>query len=441
MKKITKRPLILILSFILTATVLLSGCGKKAEQDAQSTNTDPSQISATITYWANQDWVDANKQLIDKFESAYPKIKVEVTSFSYDTYIEKIRASYSAKQESDVQQIFGDWATDLMKNGLLDPVPADMASDAKSRYYEAPLAGYSYDGKLYGVPREYNIENGGVLYYPEDLKSVGYSEFPKTFDELMDAAKKLSKQDASGNPTHLGFDFISFDSIPYLFLSFILQQGGDYWAEDKKHVDFTTPEAEKAMQTMVDMVVKDKVTEIKHLNDSNNESHTMFFKGLESMCFRGPWVIPAGINDFKLNNFKYGPMPSFTGNSNAFAAEAGWGDVVSARSKNKEAAWLFIKFITSRENNEWFNSTTYTIPAEKAITEDPAYVEKNPLLKASLDVLQYGKPIGPLQSIDSFKGTVGNYFVSMTSGQGDVKSELQKMEQEINSMIDERLAQ
>jgi multiple sugar transport system substrate-binding protein len=63
------------------------------------------------------------------------------------------------------------------------------------------------------------------------------------------------------------------------------------------------------------------------------------------------------------------------------------------------------------------------------------------MLKASLDVLPYGKPIGPLQSIDTFKSTVDNYFVSMTTGQGDVKSELQKLEQEINSMIDERLAQ
>jgi multiple sugar transport system substrate-binding protein len=327
-----------------------------------------------------------------------------------------------------------------MKNGLLDPVPADMASDAQNRYYQAPLAGYTFKGTLYGIAREYNIENGGVLYYPEDLKKVGYSEFPKTFDQLMDAAKKLSKQDASGNPEHLGFDFISIDNIPYLFLSFILQQGGDYWKEDKIHVNFTSPEAQKAMQTMVDMVVKDKVTEVNHLNDANNESHTMFYKGLSSMCYRGPWVIPVGLNDFKLNNFQYGAMPSFTGNSNAFAAESGWGDVVSARSKNKEAAWLFIKFITSKENNELWNSVTYTIPSEKDIAEDPAYIQKNPMIKTSLDMLQYGKPIGPMQSIDSFKNTVCNHFVSMCSG-SDVKSELQKMEQEMNSIIDEKLAQ
>ena len=173
-----------------------------------------------------------------------------------------------------------------------------------------------------------------MLYYPADLKKAGYDEFPKTFAELMDAARKLTKYDTKGNPIHWGFDFMTTDNIPYLFLSFILQQNGSYWAADKIHVKFTTPEAQKAMQAMADMVLKDKVTEIKHLSDTNNDASNYFFKGESSMCFRGPWVIPVGTDEFELDNFSYGPMPSFTGTSKAFAAESGWGEVVSARTKN-----------------------------------------------------------------------------------------------------------
>lgn len=441
MKKSLKL-LMLLLCLFLAGTVLLTGCGNSGSNAGGNTGvTDPAQIKGTITYWCNQDWADANEELVADFQAQYPNIKVNMTPFPYDTLIEKLRASYAGKQESDVQQIFGDWAIDLMKNGLIDKLPEDLANDIKSRYYEAPLGGYTYEGNLYGIPQEFNLENGGVLYYPEDLKSVGYTEFPKTFEELMDAAKKLAKQDANGNVTHLGFDFVSFDNVPYTFLSFILQQGGDYWDQDKVHVTFSTPEAEKAMQTLVDMVVKDKITEIKHYSDMNNESQVMFFKGLSSMCIRGPWVIPAGKNDFGVENFEYGTMPSFTGDSQAFAAESGWGLVVSSRSKNKDAAWLFVRFMTNKENSEKFNLLTYTVPADKTIAESPEFVENQPMLKTSLDVLKYGVPIGPLQSIDTFKTIVGNHFISMCSGEEGVTEGLKLMENEINKMIDERLAQ
>lgn len=442
MKKSLLKFMTLMLGIIFVCSLLLTGCGsssQKAEQN--SAVTDPKQIKGTITYWCNQDWADANEQLIAQFQTEYPNIKVNMTPFPYDTLVEKLRASYAAKQESDVQEIFGDWATDLMKNGLIDQVPADLAADIKSNYYEAPLGGFTYKGNLYGIPQEFNIENGGVLYYPEDLEKVGYKEFPKTFEELMDAAKKLAKQDAKGNVTHMGFDFVSFDNVPYMFLSLILQQGGDYWDQDKVHVKFSTAEAEKAMQTMVDMVVKDKITEVNHYSDMNNESQVVFFKGLSSMCLRGPWVIPEGVDNFGLNNFKYGPMPSYNGDSLAFAAESGWGEVVSARSKNKEAAWLFVRYMTDKKNSEQFSLLTSTIPADKTIAESPEFVSHQPMLKTSLDVLKYGRPIGPLQSIDTFKTIVGNHFVSMCTGGESVKEGLKLIENEMNKMIDERLAQ
>lgn len=440
MRKNLSKLLTLMLCLTLVCSLLLTGCGGNNSSGNQSSGvTDPSQIKGTITFWCNQDWADANAQLVAQFQAEYPNVKVEMTPFPYDTLIEKLRASYAGKQESDVQQIFGDWATDLMKNGLIDQVPADLASTIQSNYYEAPLGGYSYKGNLYGIPQEFNIENGGVLYYPDDLKSVGYDEFPKTFDDLMDAAKKLAKQDSNGNVTHLGFDFVGFDNVPYTFLSFILQQGGNYWNQDGAHVNFSTPEAEKAMQALVDMVVKDKITEIKHYSDLNNESQMMFFKGLSSMCIRGPWVIPAGKDEFGVENFEYGPMPSFTGDSQAFAAESGWGLVVSSRSKNKDAAWLFVKYMT--EHAEEFNLATTTVPADKRIAESADFLAKQPMLKTSLDVLKYGVAIGPLQSIDTFKTIVGNHFISMCSGEESVSEGLKLMENEINSMIDERLAQ
>ena len=126
----------------------------------------PSSLKGTITYWYNQDWEDANKQLFDAFAKAYPNITVNATGFTYDTFIEKIRAAYSAGEESDVQQVFGDWASDLMKHKRLAKVPEDYAAELKKRLFDTTLGGYTYDGVLYGVPKEYNIECGGCCTTP-----------------------------------------------------------------------------------------------------------------------------------------------------------------------------------------------------------------------------------------------------------------------------------
>ncbi len=398
----------------------------------------------TITYWShnNPDFVAANQQLIAKFEKKFPDIKVKYQYFPYEVLEQKLKAAYASRTESDVQQIFGSWAVEFTRHGHFDAVPDGMATEAKKRYFEATMGGYTYRGKLYGIPREYNLEYGGVLYYPDQLKAIGYDKFPTTYKDLIAAAQKLTKFDSKGNITRFGFDFTSTDNVPYLFLAFILQQGGSYWKADQVHVTFSTPEAEKAMREMADLVLKYKVTDMKHSTDPNTDISDYFFKGTSSMCFRGPWVIAAGLNTYKLNNFQYGPMPSYNGKSLAFAAESGWGEVVSARSKNKEAAWTFVKFISSEKNNALFNDRTYTIPADKAVARSPEFLKKNPLLKVSMDVLPYGKPIGPLQSVDRFKADIVYVeFQKVVDKKEDVRTALKNIEKETNKMIDELLAQ
>jgi multiple sugar transport system substrate-binding protein len=434
MKGLTRIGRVGALLCVVAAAGCLAGCGGGAAK--------PAAIKGSLTYWYNLDWDEADQKLLAAFRQAQPNIEVTATGFTYDTFVEKVRVAYAGGSESDVQQIFGDWAMDLMKNKRLSPVPKAYAGEIRTRLFDTTLGGYSFNDVLYGIPREYNIESGGVLYYPEELEKAGYAGFPKTWDELMDAARKMTRYDAKGTPIHWGFDFMTTDNVPYLFLSLILQQGGSYWAKDMVHVTFSTPEAEKAMQVMADMVLKDRLTEINHLSDATNDAYVYFFKGTSSMLYRGPWVIPTGKNDFGLESFAYGSMPSFAGGSLAFAAESGWGEVVSARSKRQDAAWVFVEFITSPGSQRTWNETTYTIPSEKSVAESPDFLETNPLIKPSLDVLKYGKPIGPLMSIDTFKGTiVKDNFTRLCGGSQDVKATLKAIEQQTNAMIDERRAQ
>lgn len=443
-----------LLAMLLSAALLLaSGCTVTTEDQGGSQEAQPPEASAsepageeseepqegvtTINYWSHngEQFIEANKQIIAKFEEQNPDIKIKYDIFPFNELQEKMKASYAAGAESDCQQIFGTWAVQYTKNGMFSEVPFLTMDQVKESYFEPTYAGYTYEDKLYGLPREFSIENGGVLYYPEDLKAAGYDEFPKTYDELIDAAKKCTQYDSGGNITHVGFDMFGPDNVPYTFISFLLQYGGNYWTEDG-HVNFTSPESIKGMQSLVDLVLTHKVTDTKHISESDDLSE-YFFKGGASMCIIGPWTIATGVNQFELDNFDYGLMPSIANDSYAFASPTGWGEVVSARSKNLEATWKFIEFATNEENSLLFNDVTYTVPAQKAVANSPEFLEKKPMLAPSIKVLPEGIPIGPFPNAPFFKKTVYDHFVRICNGEETVEQACENIENEINRDIDD----
>ena len=136
MKQTFFRGFALAAGISLVLAGVLVGCQRKA---SSGTGSNPSSLKGSITYWYNQDWEEANKQLFDAFATAYPNITVNATGFTYDTFIEKIRAAYSAGEESDVQQVFGDWASDLMKHKRLAQVPKDYAEQLNKRLFDTTL--------------------------------------------------------------------------------------------------------------------------------------------------------------------------------------------------------------------------------------------------------------------------------------------------------------
>ena len=88
------------------------------------------------------------------------------------------------------------------------------------------------------------------------------------------------------------------DGINFTFLAMILQQGGNYFADDGKHFNFDTPEARRAIQTMVDLAQKDKVVDPVTFNDESNWVGDAFFAGNVAIGFVGSWAAGEGMINY-----------------------------------------------------------------------------------------------------------------------------------------------
>jgi multiple sugar transport system substrate-binding protein len=321
--------------------------------------------------------------------------------------------------------------------GLLDPVPANLSEGMADRYFDAAIGAYGLNGQYYGMPKEYNLENGAMLVNPALLEEAGVTDSPSTWQELMDNAVKATKHDDQNRITQAGFLMASNDSITFIFLAMILQQGANYWADDGVHVNFQTDAAKKAWQDETDIVTKYHVEDETSL--PNNDRYVVFFQGKGAMCHVGPWAIAVGQEDYPDLDFNYVNVPPYAGTDYLFAAESGWGEVVNANApaENKEAAWKFIDFMAQPDNLRDWNLTTYTIPSLKSLQNDPAILEAVPLLQASFNVLPYGRWVGPVQDRDRFWRSIHDAFTAVGLGQMDAPSALVQAEQQINQMIDE----
>lgn len=404
------------------------------------TVSEPVEGKQNVSWWThnNPAFVAANIEMIQRFQAANPDVNIVYQYFPYDVFISKLQAGYNAGTVADMQQMFGTWVTQYAGFGLLDPVPAAMGEGFAERFFPAATGAYELNEQFYGMPKEFNLENGCMLVNPALLEAAAVADLPTTWEQLVAAAVASTTYDEQGRITQAGFQFTDNDSITFLFLAMILQQGATYWADDGVHVNFQTDAASKAWQDETDLVT------VHHVDDetsygSPDDRYLFFFQGNVAMAMRGPWVIPVGEEEFPGLTFDYVPMPPYTGTEHRFAAESGWGEVVNAAApaENKEAAWRFIDFMAQPDNARDWNLATYTIPSLTALQNDPAILEVAPMLKPAFDVLPFGQWVGPVQNRDRFWEAIHDAFTAVGLGQMDAPTALLQAEQQINAMIDE----
>jgi multiple sugar transport system substrate-binding protein len=328
---------------------------------------------------------------------------------------------------------------DFIASGTLSQVPDHLIADLVNDCYEPVLGTLKGDdGKYYGVPLEFNIEYGGMLVNKPRFKELGIA-YPETWNAVVDIARQTTKK--SGNLwTMRGLDFTTDDTLTTTFLSMILSMGGEYWVDGK--LKLVTPEAEKALKELVDFVKVDEITNLDSATGAQGDEVEGFdFLGRDEamMVPRGPWVISELEENYGKTlgvDFDYVKFP-FYAEIPAFPAETGWSMCVSKNSAVAEAAWKYLEFFLEHDNLMQHNINCAQVSPRKSVIETPGYVSQMPYLAPLLDIVEYGKFIGPFNT-DVLKGGLRNTYMSLCSGDGkyaSVGEALADLEKNLNEQL------
>ncbi|MBC7286574.1 MAG: extracellular solute-binding protein, partial [Armatimonadetes bacterium] len=244
----------------------------------------------------------------------------------------------------------------------LEPYPETLPAAEKARFYPVLWEKGRYRGKVYGLVWATSTK---ALLYRRDLFARAGLKPPETWDDLLAAAKALSRPpDVYGIGIPAKLDYDTTDN----FYFFLWSAGGDFFDSDGRVVlDGLLPLA--CMQWYSDLYLRHRVTQPSPSAWHRNECQRLFERGRLAMFETGPWAVAAlgkhnpGL-DYAVTRLPISPptLPVRVGNRTAQvkAKPTRVTQVITDHlmlmrySPNKDAALSFIRFAYQRQWRQRF---------------------------------------------------------------------------------------
>ena len=336
---------------------MLAGCGGSKKGPVTI------QFMETLT---SPDRTKYIKTLLTDFEAQNQNIKVELVSVPWDQAHDKIMTQIASKQLPDVVEMSGNWnaemaATEMVEN--LGPYYDKWEQKDEISLSTLNLA-KGYHNTLYAIP--YGLFIRAMYYRPDWIKENNLS-IPKTYDELFQTAEKLTN--ASKNK--YGYSFRGGKGCWTQLINTVMTQTGQssYFDKDGKCI-LRQPKAIEAFKQYANLYKKAAPKD--SLNWGYNEKVIAFTTGVTGLLLQDSDVVATCEKTMKEGTFATAPLP--VGPDGKRYVMSGYvGFSMFNTSKNKDASWKLISYLTDKKVNTEWNKKTSTMPVMKSALKDPFF--------------------------------------------------------------------
>ncbi|MCD9024499.1 ABC transporter substrate-binding protein [Cohnella silvisoli] len=410
---------------------------KAAQSDSPSASESPKAeaVKLTMMTWEGPDMTKAIQESMKKFEDENPGITVEVLPSPLKDYDTKISQLISINQAPDVFMVGNNIELISGAKGQLFDWTSKLTDDGEffNNFYPGIVPNWQADGKLYGIPGLMNTY--GVFYNKKLFKDAGVTEPAAgwTYQQMMDAAKKLAKKES-------GVQTFGLYTV----------QMADVFGLNNYAASLGAPFTE-GITTTSKVTVSDKLIEAVNLyrdgvannyiapfNTSTDNYPNLFKEGKVPMMQAGQWYADDLIRTAADLEWGYAPAPIV---DKSVAVYDAVGFASPASVKNPEAVYKLIKYVST----EMYESVLQKFPVAPTTYKPSAQAYFDTLKTAGhtdladgLDYMLNAEIKTPVRFMEPWASKAQKFvdvtFKNVIDGKAPVE-DLKKMEEGINEVI------
>lgn len=337
----------------------------------------------SISIWDTNQEPGINEILADFTEET--GIKTKLTVVKWDEYWTMLEAGAQGGSLPDVFWMHSNESQRYMSNDMLLDL-TDKIADSDlidpANYPEDIWGLYTYDEKYYAVPKDVDTI---ALWYNKAMFEEAGLDYPTadwTWDDLIEAAKKLTKEDGS----QYGLA-VRNDNNQAGYYNMIYDNGGYIINDDKTKSGWDDPKTIEVMEVLEGWIKDGVMPPIETM--SENGEDVLFQSGKVAMVLQGSWMVAAyRDNEYTAENCDVVELPKNAATGRRASVYNGLGWAASANGKNTENAWKLIEYLGSEKaqkkqaelgvtmsaykgtSDAWANSADFNLQAYLNMMED-----------------------------------------------------------------------
>ena len=327
----------------------------------------------TITWgmWGSPEEIATHQRVADAFMAEHPDITVEIWGQPWGDYFTKIQTLWASGDAEAIPDVaFLSPIQGYAASGVLEPLnPYIEASGYDTGDYWPSLLEFgTFDGTIYGLPRDIGLE---VLYYNKDIfdeAGVAYPDESWTWDDLLAAAEELTEVASSGRVIRhaLGMEGGKFSL-------WVNQNRGGIFDDMRtpSRCTLAEPEAVEAIDFFADMMNDNHAMRSANLSQAGGDA-AVFQSGQVAMIIQNASRVSA-FNAAGMN-YDVAPVPIPEGGQrSASAGGAAW--TMSSLSDDKDAAWTFLSWLQSTNGGQAiYTASGEILPALQSTARSDAFL-------------------------------------------------------------------
>ena len=345
--------------------------------------------------------------MIATFQEQNPTIKVTyepIPGASWGEYFDKVATLIAGGNPPDVVRVAIEGTRLFVSRDL--PIPLDdyMAGDPEIDEFLADvnqqlIDPFVLDGQTWQLPFDWN---NMVLWYNTAMFEAAGLEAPAadwTWDQFLETARTLTKDGVYGFGTAVQY----FAGV----MPWIFNNGGNLLSDDWTTSQLTTPEVVEAVAFMRSLIWDEEVAPAAPADHA--DILNLAASGSIAMWGGGRWptltLTNAGFFDFDVQRWP--------GRATQITEFGVGGFPILKSSPVQDAAWTWVKYLTTPEAFEVITRLGQSIPARRSVAESDAMFELPPanasLFYESIDELE-AKPVPSPARYNEVEAVVRRYL-------------------------------